>query len=46
MNHLSDDTFELLVAQITKQDFLDLRSVNFIDPYGMVGILEAGRYLL
>ncbi len=46
INHLSDDTFELLLAQIAKQDFLDLRSVSFIDPYGMVGILEAGRYLL
>lgn len=46
MNHLSDDTFELLFSQVPRQDFLDLQDVKFIDPYGMVGILEAGRYLL
>jgi anti-sigma regulatory factor (Ser/Thr protein kinase) len=45
MTRLSDDTFEQLLPQIRNQDFIDLRSIKFIDPYGMVGILEAGRYL-
>ena len=45
MTHLSDDTFEQLLPQIRNQDFIDLRNIKFIDPYGMVGVLEAGRYL-
>ncbi len=45
MTHLSDDTFEQLLPQIRNQDFIDLRSIKFIDPFGMVGVLEVGRYL-
>jgi anti-sigma regulatory factor (Ser/Thr protein kinase) len=45
MNHLSDDTFEQILSRITSQDDLDIRGVKFIDPFGMIGILEAGRYL-
>ena len=45
MTHLSDDTFELFLSQISNQDTIDLREVNFIDPYGMVGILKAGEFL-
>jgi len=46
MKHLSDDTFELFLSQIQKQESFDLRHISFIDPYGMLGILEVGRYLL
>lgn len=44
MNHLSDDTFELFLSQISGRDEIDMRDLTFIDPFGMVGILEAGRY--
>lgn len=43
MTNLSDDTFELFLPRVSKYDFVDLRNLSFIDPYGMVGILEAGR---
>lgn len=43
--HVSDDTFELFLSQISNQDTIDLRDVDFIDPYGMVGILKAGEFL-
>ncbi|MBI5057742.1 MAG: sensor histidine kinase [Nitrospirae bacterium] len=46
MTHLSDDTFELFLSGLLKQDTIDLRGVTFIDPYGMVGLLEAGRNFL
>lgn len=45
MTHLSDDTFETFISVIPTQDVIDLREVMFIDPYGMVGLLEVGRYL-
>ena len=43
LTNLSDESFELFLAQATASDRIDLSSVSFIDPYGMVGILEAGR---
>jgi anti-sigma regulatory factor (Ser/Thr protein kinase) len=45
MNSLSDDTFEAFLSHFSGSDCIDLRTVGFIDPYGMLGILEAGRYL-
>ncbi len=45
LTHLSDDTFELFLSELPGLDVIDLREVTFIDPYGMVGLLEAGRYL-
>ena len=45
MNHLSDDTFELFLSQIINRNDIDMRDITFIDPFGMVGILEAGRFL-
>ena len=44
MNRLSDDTFELFLSQTLHRDAIDMRKVAFIDPFGMVGILEAGRF--
>jgi len=46
MTHLSDETFEAFLANLSKKEVIDLRDVIFIDPYGMVGVLETGRYLL
>lgn len=44
MNHLSDDTFEQFLSLAVNHEDIDLRNVTFIDPFGMVGILEAGRF--
>ena len=46
MTHLSEDTFELFLSELAGQEVMDLSEVTFIDPYGMVGVLEAGRYLV
>jgi anti-sigma regulatory factor (Ser/Thr protein kinase) len=46
MTHLSDDTFEVFLAALHARDVIDLREVTFIDPYGMIGLLEAGRNLV
>jgi len=46
MTHLSDDTFEFFLPYILKQGLIDLRNVSFIDPCGMVGLLEVGEFLI
>lgn len=43
ITQLSDESFEGFLAQVNNSDVIDLSQVTFIDPYGMVGILEAGR---
>jgi anti-sigma regulatory factor (Ser/Thr protein kinase) len=45
MNSLSDDTFEAFLTHLSGSDCIDLSNVGFIDPYGMIGVLETGRYL-
>ncbi len=45
LTHLSDDTFEIFLSTISTEEYIDLSGVTFIDPYGMVGILETGRLL-
>ncbi len=47
MTHLSEDSLETIVAQVASENinYIDLQEVIFIDPFGMVGILEAGRFL-
>ena len=48
---LNEDSFEYIISQIpTSLDSLnkltiDLANLDFIDPYGMVGVLELGKYL-
>jgi anti-sigma regulatory factor (Ser/Thr protein kinase) len=44
MTNLSDETFEQLLSQAGACNTIDLRNITFIDPFGMVGILEIGRY--
>ncbi len=44
LTRLSDETFEQLLAQVGAYDTIDLTDITFIDPFGMVGILEIGRY--
>jgi len=45
MNSLSDDTFEAFLNHLSGSDCIDLSNVGFVDPYGMLGVLEMGRYL-
>jgi anti-sigma regulatory factor (Ser/Thr protein kinase) len=44
MTYLSDDTFEPFLSDVFNNNVIDLRDINFMDPYGMVGILETGRH--
>ncbi|MFO0793300.1 MAG: hypothetical protein U0586_04470 [Candidatus Brocadiaceae bacterium] len=37
---VTEDTFEHIIHLITENTAIDLRAIKFIDPYGMVGLLE------
>jgi anti-sigma regulatory factor (Ser/Thr protein kinase) len=43
MNQLTEETFEKTLHTFIRSDRIDLRGVSFIDPYGMVGLLEIGE---
>lgn len=43
MNQLTEETFEKTLRSFIRSDRIDLRDVSFIDPYGMVGLLEIGE---
>jgi anti-sigma regulatory factor (Ser/Thr protein kinase) len=43
MTQLTEETFERALRAFIRSDTVDLRSVTFIDPYGMVGLLEIGE---
>ena len=43
MNQLTEDTFEQTLRSFIRSDTIDLCNVSFIDPYGMVGLLEIGE---
>lgn len=43
ITQLSDESFEAFLAQANASEVIDLSQLTFVDPYGMVGILEAGR---
>ena len=48
--HLNEDSFELLLSQLGKlkeggEMILDLTGLQFLDPYGMIGLLELGEYV-
>jgi len=47
MTHISHDTFESFLSQVPHllSNGVDLRDVDFIDPFGMVGLLEIGEFL-
>jgi|GEM_PF-3962398 len=42
---ITEDTFEHVLQAFNDTPIIDLREVSFIDPYGMVGILEIGELL-
>jgi len=43
MTKLTEETFEKTLQSFIRSDQIDLRDVSFIDPYGMVGLLEIGE---
>jgi anti-sigma regulatory factor (Ser/Thr protein kinase) len=43
MNQLTEETFEQTLRSFIQSEKIDLRDVSFIDPYGMVGLLEIGE---
>jgi anti-sigma regulatory factor (Ser/Thr protein kinase) len=43
MIRLTEDTFEQTLRSFITSEQIDLRAVNFIDPYGMLGLLEIGE---
>lgn len=43
MKNLSDDGFEIFLSEALRNDIIDLREATFIDPYGMLGVLEIGE---
>ncbi|MBI5755566.1 MAG: sensor histidine kinase [Nitrospirae bacterium] len=46
MMQITEDTFEHLLQIVRESPMIALRDVTFIDPYGMVGILEIGETLM
>jgi anti-sigma regulatory factor (Ser/Thr protein kinase) len=43
INRLSEETFEHYLELMASGSPVDLSGVSFVDPYGIVGVLEAGR---
>lgn len=45
MTQITEDTFEQVLHIFKESPEIDLQEASFIDPYGMVGILELGELL-
>lgn len=45
ITQITEDTFEHVLQVFNDTPIIDLREASFIDPYGMVGILEIGELL-
>lgn len=43
LKQITEDSFEHFLDSIKDLEVIDLRDVTFIDPYGMVGLLEIGK---
>ncbi len=43
MHQLTEETFEQTLRSFVKSEKIDLGDVSFIDPYGMLGLLEIGE---
>jgi anti-sigma regulatory factor (Ser/Thr protein kinase) len=43
MNQLTEETFEKTLRSFIASETIDLRDISFIDPYGMLGLLEIGE---
>ena len=45
MTQLSEETFEQIINTFDQSPVIDISDADFIDPFGMVGILEIGEIL-
>lgn len=45
ITQITEDTFEQFLTLARESPVIDLREITFIDPYGMVGLLEIGEVL-
>jgi hypothetical protein len=43
ITQLTEETFESILISFIRSDRIDLRPVTFIDPYGMLALLEIGE---
>ena len=43
MNQITDETFEQILRLFLRSDVIDLGNIAFIDPCGMLGLLEIGE---
>jgi len=46
INQITEETFELALHCCQTSAVVDLQDVTFIDPYGMVGLLEMGKIFM
>jgi hypothetical protein len=46
LTQVTEDTFEHVFNDCTGSSVIDLKEITFIDPYGMVGLLELGEFSL
>jgi len=46
LTQLTEDTFEHIFSEFEGDPVIDLKEVTFVDPYGMVGLLELGEFSL
>jgi anti-sigma regulatory factor (Ser/Thr protein kinase) len=46
MTQITEETFEQTLQSFIRSEQIDLRDVTFIDPYGMLGLLEIGELCL
>jgi anti-sigma regulatory factor (Ser/Thr protein kinase) len=42
--HITEETFEQVLSLCRDSSVIDLREITFIDPYGMIGLLEIGEF--
>lgn len=43
MNRVTEESFERVLDYFKKSPIIDCQNVTFVDPYGMVGLLEIGK---
>ncbi len=46
MNRITEDTFEQTLKSFIRSEQIDLSKVSFVDPYGMLALLEIGELCL
>lgn len=44
ITQITEETFEQFLYNFKESSAIELREINFIDPYGMVGLLEVGEF--